>query len=298
MIAMVKLDREGFRRLFLRFKITVTLLAVAAAAASLGMVALRLSPKASAAEGEGIKLPVLMYHAIMSDPNRMGEYVITPQAFRRDLEYISQAGYETVVLEDIIAHVRSGAPLPEKPIMITFDDGYYNNYLHAFPMLREYGMKAVISVIGTETDKYSVCGEVNENYSHCTWDMLRQMHESGIIELQNHSYDMHHIHSGYMGIGKKSGEEIAAYRTRLYMDLSRMQDRFYEELGTSPTAFTFPFGCAPADSRPVLDELGFIASMGSEERTYVVTDSSDCLHLIPRYNRPSWRSAREILEEA
>ena len=121
---MGRFDREKFRRFCLRFKITVTMLALVSAAVSLGMVALRLSPEALAAEAEGIRLPVLMYHAIISDPDRMGEYVITPQAFRRDMDYISEAGYETVVMEDIIAYVRSGTPLPEKPIMISFDDGY------------------------------------------------------------------------------------------------------------------------------------------------------------------------------
>ena len=159
-------------------------------------------------------------------------------------------------------------------------------------------MKAVISVIGIEADEYSESGEVHENYSHCTWDMLREMQESGAIELQNHSYDMHHIQNGYMGIAKKSGEELVAYRTRLYMDLARMQNRFAQELGMTPNTFTFPFGCAPSDSRPVLTELGFQASMGSEERTFVVTRDEKCLHMIPRYNRPSWKSAREILEEA
>jgi len=262
------------------------------------MVALRLSPHVFAAEEEGIKLPVLMYHAILSDSRRAGEYVITPQAFRKDMEYISEAGYETVTMEDIIAYVKNGSSLPEKPIMITFDDGYYNNYLHAYPILKEFGMKAVISIIGAETDKYSLDPEPHENYSHCTWDMLREMQESGVMELQSHSYDMHHIERGHMGIGKKTGEKLVAYRTRLYTDLSRMQNRFTQELGSCPNTFTYPFGCAPADSKPVLEELGFQASLGSQEKTFYVTKDESCLNLIPRYNRPSWKSARNILEEA
>ena len=296
MIALGRFDRERIGLICLRFKITVTLLAVAAATASLGMVALRLSPDAFAAEDEGIKLPVLMYHAIINDYSRSGEYVITPEALRRDLEYISEAGYETVVMEDIIDYVKTGSPLPEKPILISFDDGYYNNYLHAYPLLQELGMKAVISVIGIEADKYSLSGEVHESYSHCTWEMLREMQQSGTIEILNHSYDMHHIQKGSMGIGKHSGEKLAAYRSRLFMDLSRMQNRFSAELGKIPSTFTFPFGCAPADSRPVLRELGFAASLGTEEKTFYVTKNEKCLELIPRYNRPSWKSAREILE--
>ena len=214
------------------------------------------------------------------------------------MEYIRDAGYETVVMEDLIAYVRSGAPLPEKPIMITLDDGYYNNYLYAYPVLEELGMRGVLSVIGVEADRYTNEPDLHESYAHCTWEMLGEMYESGVMELQNHSYDMHHIKNGYMGIGRKNGEELVAYRTRLYADLSRMQNRFQEELGITPNTFTYPFGCAPADSRPVLEELGFQASLGTENRTFYLTRDEKSLQLIPRYNRTSAKSARSILENA
>ena len=76
-----------------------------------------------------------------------------------------------------------GTPLPEKPIVITFDDGYYNNYLNVFPLLQEYQAKAVISIIGKETDRYSQLDENKENYENllagrrvvrCGLDVLRR----------------------------------------------------------------------------------------------------------------------------
>lgn len=291
-------NHDRFRKLCLRFRICTTLIALFAAAASLSLVALRLSTGAAAAEDDGIRLPVLMYHAIISDPSRAGEYVITPEAFRRDMEYIRSEGYETVVMDDLIAYVRSGASLPDKPIMITLDDGYYNNYLYAYPVLKELGMRAVLSVIGVEADRYTNEPDLHESYAHCNWDVLREMSDSGVIELQNHSYDLHHIHKGYMGAGKKSGEEITAYRARLFTDLSRMQNRFSDELGFVPNTFTYPFGSAPADSAAVLAELGFLASLGTEGKTAVISRDQSCLELIPRYNRPASRSAESILKKA
>ena len=82
--------------------------------------------------------------------------------------------------------------------------------VYNLPVLEELGMRAVISVIGIEADRYTDEPDLHENYAHCSWEMLREMSESGVIELQNHSYDMHHIRNGYMGIGKKSGEELVA----------------------------------------------------------------------------------------
>jgi hypothetical protein len=93
--------------------------------------------------------------------------------------------------------------------------------------------------------------------------MLREMTDSGVFELQNHSYDLPPHHAGYMGIGKKGSEAAVAYRTRLYADLERMQSRFQTELGLTPTTFTFPFGCAPPDSRGVLRAFGLPGHPGT-----------------------------------
>ena len=121
-----------------------------------------------------VRLPVLMYHGVHSNPKKAGDYVITPQALEEDLLYLQRQGCTTVVMSDLIAYVQQGAPLPEKPVMITFDDGYYNNYLNAYPLLQKYQMKAVISIIVGETDKYSELDENKENYSHITWDMINE----------------------------------------------------------------------------------------------------------------------------
>ena len=119
-----------------------------------------------------VKMPVLMYHSIHSNPKKAGDYVITPEALERDLQYLQQQGYTTVVMSDVIAYVQQGTPLPEKPVMLTFDDGYYNNYLNAYPLLQKYQMRAVISIIVGETDKYSGLDENKEHYSHLTWEMI------------------------------------------------------------------------------------------------------------------------------
>lgn len=298
MLKLLMNKKEKFHRLCFRLKLGITLLSILAATFSLGAVALRLSPSAFAAEEESVKLPILMYHAIMSDKTKAGDYVITPQDFRHDMEYIKEAGYNTVVMEDIISYVQTGAPLPENPVMITLDDGYYNNYLYAYPVLEELGQRAVLSVLGVEADRYTNEPDMHENYAHSNWDQLREMHESGVIELQNHSYDMHHIMKGYMGIGMKSGEEITAYRTRLYTDLSQMQSRFQDELGIVPNTFTFPFGTAPADSSQVLRELGFLASLGTDGRTNYLTRDESSLQLLARYNRTNKDTAQSILEKA
>jgi len=104
-------------------------------------------------ENDSIQLPVVMYHGILKDGNYSGRFVITPDEFEQDLKYLSDNGYTSVFMSQIIDYVKNGTPLPEKPVVITFDDGYYNNYLYAYPLALKYNMKLVISIVG----KYGNC---------------------------------------------------------------------------------------------------------------------------------------------
>ena len=247
-----------------------------------------------------IRMPVLMYHSVNSKESKAGDYVITPQALRGDLEWLQKNGYHTVVVQDLLDYVEQGTPLPEKPVMITFDDGYYNNYLNAFPLLQEFQMKAVISIIVSETDKYSQLDENRENYSHLTWGQIGEMMESGLVEFQNHSYDLHKNSKsgGRKGIGKRKGESTEEYQAAIREDVEKGQLRFVEMTGYAPTAFTYPFGAVSEDSYPVLEELGFRATLDAQGKVFRLTREAECLRRIPRYNRPWGTTAEQIITKA
>ena len=253
---------------------------------------------AVSAVSEEIDLVVLMYHAVMTKESRAGDYVITPEALEADLRYISSQGFRTVVMEDLIAYVQDGRPLPDKPIMITFDDGYYNNYLNVYPLLQKYQMKAVISIIGAKTEEYSARPEEkNESYTHLTWDMIQEMQQSGLVEFQNHSYDLHTLDRGRKGAGKKQDESEEAYQAMLRKDLTRLQELFTQFTGTAPTTFTYPFGSVSPSSYPVVEEL-FQASLDAQGRVFHLTRDPQCLWRIPRFNRPWGTTAEEIIRKA
>jgi len=242
-----------------------------------------------------LRMPVLMYHSIHSDPAKTGDYVITPEALEYDLQYLQQQGYTSVVMSDVIAYVQEGTPLPEKPVMITFDDGYYNNYLNAYPLLQKYEMQAVISIIVGETDKYSAIDENRESYSHLTWDMVNEMIESGTVEIQNHSYDLHHTTGSRRGVCQRGDETAEQYRKAVGEDLQKAQDRIEEMTGWRPNTFTYPFGSYSSGSEALLEELGFSASLGVEGRPFYLSRNAECLIRIPRYNRTGSTTAQQLL---
>ena len=86
-------------------------------------------------------VPILMYHVLEDFSGKYEQLYVQPQDFRKQLEYLYKEGYQTVNLQDILAHWTNSKPLPAKPIVLTFDDGYPSMYRTAFPLLKEFGFK-------------------------------------------------------------------------------------------------------------------------------------------------------------
>ena len=234
---------------------------------------------------DACRLPILMYHSILPDTRYAGKYVLPPDDLERDLRYLSEHGCETVTVEDLLNYVDYGLPLPEKPVMLTFDDGYYNNCVYLPPLLERYGMRAVVSAVGAFTAEYSAKEERSIYYAMATWDDLKNLAESGRIELQNHSYALHSQYPRH-GARRCSGETDAVYQSVLAADLSAMQEAMARHCGVIPQAFVYPFGGVDAASGPVLRALGFRASFSCEERVNLITRDAESLWMLGRFNRP------------
>ena len=279
-----------YKTIRIRKALAGAMAAVMAVAASgglaLGVIA-AVQADAEAKVEDRIDLPIIMYHGLLKEEKRQGQFIISPNLFEQDLRYLQENGYTTVVIADLIAYVQDGKPLPEKPVMLTFDDGYYNNYLYAVPLLKQYNCKMVLSPIGRYTDEYTQNKDTHANYAHCSWDAVREMMASGLVEFQNHSYNLHSIDSGRKGAKKKAVESLVDYRTLLVEDVMKMQTRMREETGYTPTAFVYPFGAVSSESLPILKELGFQATLICESHINAITRDPECLYGLGRYRRPA-----------
>lgn len=254
-------------------------------------------PAAGNVSGEDeIYVPIIMYHSLLKDSSRQGKYVISPDLFEQDLAYLKENGYTTVLISDLISYVYDGTPLPEKPIVITFDDGYYNNFLYAYSILEKYDSKMVLSVIGFYSQKYSESGEVNPYYTHVTWDNIKEMTESGRVEIGNHSYNMHST-SGRVGTQKLSSESMAEYTQTLKNDLGMTQSLLQQNVGITPQVFTYPFGAVSKGEEEIVKSLGFKATLSCENKINVIKRSDpDCLYGLNRFIRPYGISTEDFFE--
>ncbi|MCL2001954.1 polysaccharide deacetylase family protein [Candidatus Saccharibacteria bacterium] len=240
-----------------------------------------------------VELTILMYHFVVE--NR-GEHHISPDEFERDLAFLKKNGYNTIGISELTAFVYDSKPLPPKPVMLTFDDGYYNNYVNAFPLLKQYGMKAVISIIGDHTDIWSGNFYEDMQAGHTTWTQIREMLDSGLVEIGNHTYSMHFIKDGRKGCRRKEGEPLPDYQRLFARDVRKLQNRALEECGITPEVFAFPYHAVCDEAIQVLQILGFRAAFtGPGKSNTIAPGDTDCLFDLRRVNRSRLRSAEAIL---
>lgn len=243
-----------------------------------------------------VQLPILMYHSLLKDSNMQGTYVISPEDFERDIKYLSENGYSSVTFQDLTEYVKNGSPLPEKPIMITFDDGYYNNYLYAMPILKKYGFTAVISPIVKCTEDYSETDDISPVYGCCGWKELREMVSNGSFTVENHTYYLHSL-EGRKGASSLTGESYEEYRSVAGTDIEKAQRLITENIGYTPLCFTYPYGAFDENSQRFIKEAGFSASMTCTEKLNTITRDSNSLYGLGRYIVTPENSAKEILEK-
>lgn len=258
----------------------------------------RSGTRAVSGEIDCIALPILMYHQVSKDPARWGTYVISPEEFEEDCKLIAQNGFETVTIDDLIAYTHGVGSLPENPIMLTFDDGYESDYVYVYPILKRYGMRAVSSTVGSYTEQYSGDVQKHINYSHLSWDQMREMQEDGVFEFQNHSYDLHRYSETRKGCRKSSSESVWQYEHLLHEDIGHAQRLFLEHLGHRTTCFTYPFGSVDDRLRKHIKEMGFQASLGVYAHMNYLSGDPEELYELNRYNRTHGYDIRAVLREA
>ena len=243
---------------------------------------------------EVICLPIIMYHEVKSF--KLGKDVISAYEFENDLKFYSENNYNTITISQLIAYVYEGKALPENPIILSFDDGYLNNYVNVLPLLKKYNSKIVLSVIGKDTDDFTKTRVSNLDYSHMTWDQLNLMINSGFVEVQNHSYNLHSSKSKRRGCLQMWGETLNHYFQVLSDDISKFQEKILKSTGVTPTTFTYPFGYFTKASESIIKKLGFKATFTCKYGINLIQRNPDDLFGLKRICRSHGKSIKNIIK--
>ena len=288
----VMYESYGLRRLMLMLVMDVIILISGAALLLLGKLLFFTS--ADEKEEMGIFLPVIMYHSVFDTAPQ--EYIVTPEQLESDLQWLRNNGYTSVTAQQLINYTRNKCELPEHPVLITFDDGYYNNLSEALPLFEKYDMHAIVSIVGKFTDSLAPADPHIPAYSYLTWDDIKQLSASGRFEIGSHTYDMHSFKGKRKGCAKLPNETEEEYRSTLAEDLAVLHNEMHISIGEIPAVFAYPFGSISRESVPVLRDSGILMTLTCYERPNIITRDPDCLYGLFRYNRSGLYSTEEYME--
>lgn len=209
-----------------------------------------------------MKVPVLIYHKIdfpTADVKVRGAFTY-PKKFERQISWLKKNDFKFLTASEIIKFYRKNGEFPKKSVAVTFDDGWKDNYLNAFPILRKYGAKATIflvpSCIGKTTDKVVAEGEAARE--HLSEKDILEMSKSGIIEFASHSFN-HKL------FNRISEEEIEFEVTE--------SKKFIENLTQKECAtFAYPAGFFTEFAKKATEKAGYTAAFTT---VYGAKDNSD-----------------------
>ncbi|MCL4238995.1 MAG: polysaccharide deacetylase family protein [Anaerolineae bacterium] len=201
-----------------------------------------------------IRVPVLMYHYISAPPPNADRYrldlSVTPAQFAAQLAWLRGNGYTTVTLGDLTDALVGGAPLPARPVILTFDDGYADAYTQAFPLLREAGMVGTFFVVTEWLD--------NRQAGYLTWDQAREMAAAGMA-IESHSRSHPDLTDG------------CDYDCRVYQVLGSAET-IAAEIGVRPRFFCYPGGRYDAAIFAVLEGAGMVGAVTTHGGTLHVSE--------------------------
>jgi len=243
------------------------------------VVSLIASP-AFAANNEFI---ALCYHDIVEgltdnlDPDQMA---VGTDNLVAQFSWLKEHGYNVISLQDILDARQGKKELPEKSVLITIDDGYVSVYKYLYPLLKMYNYSAVVAVVGKwlsakpgETVKYGDRDTKPRSF-FLAWEQLKEMQDSGYIEIASHSFDLHH---GELGnpqgnvqpaattrkYYKKRGryETDQEYYQRIKTDLKTNSDLIEKHTGFRPRSIVWPYGAHSEWTIAIARELGMPVTM-------------------------------------
>lgn len=267
---------------------------VAAVAVLLGLcvlVAVVAVPRTPAAQTADVA--ILMYHAFTENEAETSSVCTLASEFERQLSALRDAGYTSVGYADLIEFVNGKGKLPEKPLLISIDDGYQNNLDLAAPLLEKYGFCANIAVIGVSIGHTTYKDTDIPIMPHFSLEDARPWIKRGVLTVTTHSYDMHQIaavdgNDCRRGVLQMPGEAEPDYIATLTQDYTHAQEQLAGLPGKVLPVFTYPFGAYSELSERVLQEQGVQVTVTiANGANRLVKGEPETLRLLRRINVPA-----------
>lgn len=219
-------------------------------------------------------LTIIGYHEITDHERALiPQYAIKSTQFAEQIQSLKKDGFHFISVDQLIKANQGSYKLPKKPLLLTVDDGYQSFYKYAYPIVKEQRVPVVLSVVGswieTQGQQVSFGDQKIPRNDILTWAELKEMQDSGYVEIGNHSYD---LHRGILGNPQgnsepaattrlyspesKSYESDQAYATRIYTDLKKNNEVLQKHGIRSPRVMVWPYGQYNMKTVEIAKQLG------------------------------------------
>ncbi|WP_338754624.1 polysaccharide deacetylase family protein [Bacillus sp. FJAT-52991] len=237
------------------------------------------------------KIPVFMYHHF--DKNIQNGVIADPAIFEEQMRLLKENGYTTLTTQDVIDIKNGKLSMPQKPIMITIDDGYESNYTYVYPILKKFNMKATIFII---TDYIENPQNHPSEYPKMNWEQIQEMSDSGLVLFQAHTDILHTKYSSLLKPMVVNGEveTYEQYEQRVFNDVVKCKNILESRLGKPVTAFSYPNGLYSSSSEEIIKKAGYEMTVVTEPGLLDL-QKDDSLYLVKRINIHGKASADSIL---
>jgi peptidoglycan/xylan/chitin deacetylase (PgdA/CDA1 family)/SAM-dependent methyltransferase len=189
------------------------------------------------------QVPILMYHSIADDgPAELAPYRVAPAAFRQQLRYLRRHGYHSITLQEWVDGIAAKRPVPGRPVIITFDDGYRDFIQNAWPLLSRADFSATVFVVTEKVGRLADWDGLAKPLELMSWEELRTVSDAGIA----------------IGSHTASHKDLASLSPdRVRVEGERARAMLHEHLGTEVSMIAFPWGKSEPATRAVLAQCGY-----------------------------------------
>ncbi|MFM7220291.1 MAG: polysaccharide deacetylase family protein [Nodosilinea sp.] len=212
------------------------------------------------------RVPILMYHDVLEKSEVF--FDLQPEDFERHLKTLLENGLTPISPDQLVHHLRTGSPLPEKPVLLSFDDGYAGHYTHVYPLLKKYRMPAVFFVFPGKVDGKIV------GRSTLSWEQLKTMAADPLITIASHSV----THPTDL---RTLDDQALAY------EVTESKRRLEEELGVPIRYFSYPTGYYDERVSQAVAKAGYLAAFTMRQNTEQFAGASESLLAIERFGQSS-----------
>ena len=251
---------------------------------------------------------VLNYHDIVESQDPTDSIAVSIKNFVDHLDWLKSHHYTIISTQQLLDAAAGGKPLPEKAVMLTFDDGYKNFYQYVFPLLKKYKYPATLALVGAWMDGDNAQSN-RPSQALMTWPEVREVVASGLVEIASHSDDLHHgVTANPQGNEQAAVstriydneydeyEKDDAYRQRLFQHIGKSADFIFQNLAVRPRVMVWPYGEYNAIAVDAAKMAGLGITMNLEDGSNTLADINT-IKRIMIYGNPNIHEFAELMSK-